>query len=147
MNLFETAAAEEVLSRLNHITANTSPQWGKMNAAQMMAHCQAPFRAYFGEIKMKRGLMGILFGKMAKKKLFSDKPWPKSLPTDKNFIIAEEKEFAIEKEKLVSCINHFVKEGYTVTASVHPFFGKMSSQEWAVLGYKHLDHHLKQFGV
>jgi hypothetical protein len=147
MNLFEPAAAQEILTRMDGIKANTPANWGKMNAAQMMAHCQAPFRSYFGETKMKRGLMGILFGKMAKKKLFSDKPWPKGLPTDKSFIVTEEKEFDIEKAKLIDCINHFTKEGYTITACTHPFFGKMSSQEWAVLGYKHMDHHLKQFGV
>jgi hypothetical protein len=147
MNLFEPAAAEEILSRMEGIKAATPPSWGKMNAAQMMAHCQAPFKAYFGEIKMKRGLVGILFGKMARKKLFSNKPWPQGLPTDKRFRVREEKDFEAEKQKLVAYIRQFAEEGYTITASEHPFFGKMSSQEWAVLGYKHLDHHLKQFGV
>lgn len=147
MNLFETTAVQEVLSRLDAIKSSTPPQWGKMNAAQMMAHCQAPFRAYFGEIKTKRGLVGILFGKMAKKKLFSDKPWPKGLPTDKNFVVSEKKEFEAEKQKLVENIQRFSEEGYTITDNVHPFFGKMSSQEWAVLAYKHMDHHLKQFGA
>ena len=147
MNLFEPAATQEILTRMHEVKATTPPNWGKMNAAQMMAHCQAPFKAYFGEIKTRRGLMGILFGKMAKKKLFSDKPWPKGLPTDKKFIVKDEREFATEKEKLVGYINHFTKEGYTLTTFVHPFFGKMSSQEWAVLVYRHLDHHLRQFGV
>ncbi len=113
----------------------------------MMAHCQATFNAYFSEKKGKQVLAGRLFGKMAKKKLFSDKPWPKGLPTDKSYVVADQRDFAAEKEKLVACIKHFSEEGYTVTSCVHPFFGKMSSQEWAVLGYKHLDHHLKQFGV
>lgn len=147
MNLFEPDSAQEIFTRIERIKASTPANWGKMSAAQMMAHCQATFRAYFGEVKMKRGLVGILFGKMAKKKLFSDKPWPQGLPTDKKFVVADEREFETEKQKLVEAINHFVKEGYTVTACVHPFFGKMSSQEWAILGYKHLDHHLKQFGV
>lgn len=147
MNLFEPAAAQEILTRIQNVKANTPPAWGKMNASQMMAHCQATFTAYFKDEKVNRGLMSILFGKMAKKKLFSNKPWPKGLPTDKSYIVRDERNFDEEREKLTASIKHFAEEGYTVTERVHPFFGKMSSQEWATLGYKHLDHHLKQFGV
>jgi hypothetical protein len=147
MNLFEETAANEILSRLDKIQPTTQPQWGKMNAAQMMAHCEVPFHVYFGDMRLKRSLMGLLFGKMAKKKLFSGKPWPRNLPTAKQFRMAEQKEFDQEKTKLVNQINRFVKEGYNVTTSTHPFFGKMSSQEWATLAYNHLNHHLEQFGV
>jgi len=146
-SLFEPATAGEIISRVQKIDASTLAQWGKMNAAQMMAHCQAPFEVYFGEKKMKRGLMGILFGKMAKKKLFVDKPWPQSLPTAKEFIIKDKRDLGIEKTKLVNLIQRFSAEGYTVIQTTHPFFGKMSSQEWAMFAYKHLDHHLHQFGV
>ena len=146
-NLFEPTTADEIITRLERIQSSTQPQWGKMNAAQMMAHCQAPFEVYFGEKKMKRGLVGILFGKMAKKKLFVDKPWPKSLPTAKEFIIKDERNLDAERTKLVNWVRRFSSEGYMVTQTVHPFFGKMSSQEWALLAYKHLDHHLQQFGV
>ena len=147
MNLFEPSSVAEVLFRLNNITAATPAQWGKMNAAQMMAHCQAPFQTYFGEKKLKRVLISYLFGKMAKKKLMGTQPWARNLPTAPQFKINDEREFAAEKRKLVDYINRFATEGYTITATVHPFFGKLSSQEWAVLAYKHLDHHLKQFGV
>lgn len=147
MNLFETDAAQEVLSRLHRISAATPANWGKMNAAQMMAHCQATFQVYFGELKMKRSLMGYLFGSMAKKKLFGPQPWARNLPTAPEFRIAGEKEFDVEKQKLVEYITRFSNEGYTITSTLHPFFGKLSAQEWATLAYKHLDHHLKQFGV
>jgi hypothetical protein len=147
MNLFETAAVGELLSRMEKISPSTPANWGRMNAAQMMAHCQAPFKVYFGEMPMKRGLMGFLFGKMAKKKLFGPQPWDRNLPTAREFKIADEREFGVERQKLVDYINRFANEGYTITSTIHPFFGKLSSQEWAVLAYKHLDHHLKQFGV
>ncbi|MDQ6610442.1 MAG: DUF1569 domain-containing protein, partial [Bacteroidota bacterium] len=68
-------------------------------------------------------------------------------PTDPHYKMSDEKNFEEEKEKLIHYIDRFAKEGYTVTESVHPFFGKMSSQEWALLAYRHMDHHLKQFGV
>jgi hypothetical protein len=146
-NLFEPTTAAEIISRIQMLQSNSRAQWGKMNVAQMMAHCQAPFEVYFGERKMKRGLMSLLFGKVAKKKLFTNKPWPKSLPTAKEFIIPDERNFNIEKTKLVDMVNRFSNEGINITSSTHPFFGKLSSQEWALFGYKHLDHHLQQFGV
>jgi hypothetical protein len=144
--LFEPSTTDEIISRLNRIGPSTTPKWGKMNAAQMMAHCQAPFLVYFGEKKMKRGLISLLFGKVAKKKLFVKEPWRRNLPTAKAFKILEEKNFEKEKSLLISLVRRFADEGYTVTVSVHPFFGKMSSQEWGLFSYKHLDHHLQQFG-
>lgn len=147
MTLFESGATQEILLRLNRLQSSAKPLWGKMSAAQMMAHCIVPIQTFFGEIKAKRGLAGILFGRMAKKKLVADKPWPQNLPTTPQFLIQDEKEFEREKEKLISYINRFATDGYTIISSTHPFFGKLSSQEWAVLGYKHLDHHLRQFGV
>jgi hypothetical protein len=146
-NLFEATAAAEITSRLQTLQPTSQPKWGKMTVSQMMAHCQRPFEVFFGELKMKRGLMGILFGKIARKKLFSSKPWPRSLPTARAFLITGEKEFEREKNKLVSLINRFSTEGYTITSSTHPFFGHMSSQEWALFGYRHMDHHLQQFGA
>lgn len=147
MNLFEPAAAQEIASRLQNITASTPANWGKMNPAQMLAHCQTGFQFYFGEIKMKRSLLGYLFGKMALKKLLSDKPWSRNLPTAPEFKVSNEREFIKEREKLLAYVARFAKDGFTVTVTTHPFFGKMTSQQYATLMYRHLDHHLKQFGA
>lgn len=145
--LFEPTAAAEIISRIQKLQPTSQPQWGKMNVAQMMAHCQAPIEIFFSEKKMKRNLIGILFGKMVKKKLMSEKPWDKNLPTAKEFKIVDQKDFETEKEKLVHIVTRFSNEGYSVLSFTHPFFGKMSSQEWGVIGYNHLNHHLTQFGV
>lgn len=147
-SLFEPTSAVQIITRLEKINPAHPPQWGKMNAAQMMAHCQAPFQVFFGEMKMKRGLIGYLFGGMAKKRLLQgNKPWSKNMPTAKAFLVADQREFIKEKMKLVEWIRRFSTEGATVTSSTHPFFGQLSSQEWAVLAYRHLDHHLQQFGA
>ncbi|HWJ91741.1 MAG TPA: DUF1569 domain-containing protein, partial [Flavisolibacter sp.] len=144
--LFEQSTADEIISRLNSIQSSAIPKWGKMNAAQMMAHCQGPFLVYFGEMKMKRPLISFVFGKIAKKKLFANRPWPRNLPTAKEFRIVDARNFEIEKSVLIGLVRRFSDEGYTITASGHPFFGKMSSQEWGLFTYRHLDHHLQQFG-
>ena len=146
-NLFEPAVVHEIISRLEKLQPSAKANWGKMNVAQMLAHCQAPFEVYFGDRKSQRELMGILFGRIARRKLFTDKPWPRSLPTAKDFVIVEQRNFDKEKDQLVNLINRFATKGDTGTITIHPFFGKMTSQDWARLFYKHLDHHLQQFGV
>ena len=146
-NLFEPATSAEIISRIEKLQPTTKAQWGKMNVAQMLAHCQGPMEVYFSEKKVKRQLMGIVFGKIAIKRLLSDKPWRRSLPTAREFKIIDARDFEVEKHKLVRIVNRFSTEGYTITSFTHPFFGKMSSQEYALFNYRHLNHHLQQFGV
>jgi hypothetical protein len=146
-NLFEPNVADLMISRLNTLTPGTQALWGKMNCAQMVKHCQAPFEVFFGNMEMKRSIIGMVFGKMARKKLFTDKPWKKSLPTAKEFIVTGQPEFEKEKSSLIEMIRRFAKEGSSAPDMMHPFFGKMTAQEWAMLSYKHLDHHLQQFGA
>ena len=123
--------------------------WGKMNVSQMLAHCQVPLRAAYGEVKTKRGLIGILFGGMAKKKYITkDLPFEHNLPTDGTFIMTTPKEFSEEKSKLIPLIQRFTEQGASgITTEPHPFFGKLSADDWDRLQAKHLDHHLRQFGA
>jgi hypothetical protein len=120
-----------------------------MNGAQMLAHCSVTFENYFGERKAKRVLAGILFGRLAKKRaLGSDKPFGRNLPTAKEYKMSEECDFQNEKTRLTNLVHRFSVLGAAVDPSpVHPFFGKLTANEWATLAYKHLDHHLRQFGV
>ena len=145
--LFNPTTDAQLISRLESLQPDTQSKWGKMNVSQMLAHCQTGFEVYFGDKKMKQSFVGKLFGKMAKKQLLSEKPMAKNLPTAKEFVVADMRNFANEKAKLISLINRFAIEGKTIEPPVHPFFGKLSATEWAALMFKHTDHHLKQFGV
>jgi hypothetical protein len=147
-SLFTPADNEEIVNRVNNLTATTQPQWGKMNVEQMVTHCQRPLMVAFGELNLKRGLPGILFGSFVKKRLLKDEqPFGKNLPTDPNFIVKDERLFNAEKEKLVSYIKQIGKGPSAIKVVQHPFFGKMTPQDWDKIMYKHLDHHLRQFGA
>jgi len=148
MSLFNKNDVQKYIERINKISADTKPQWGKMNAAQVMAHCTAPLKMAHGEIKSKRGLISFLFGKMAKKKYVHGAEFTKNLPTDPNFIFPDAKEFEEERKKLIAKLNEFAERGPKgITTQPHSFFGDMSPEEWDLIQTKHLDHHLKQFGV
>lgn len=146
-NLLEQQDTVQVLDRIDKLHADSRPLWGKMNVFQMVVHCQKPLDVYFGSIRLKRGLAGLLFGGMAKRKFLSDVPFPKNLPTVKEFKIVHEGDLQKEKNKLKEIIQQFASSARTDEVRTHPFFGKLTGTEWAALLYKHTDHHLQQFGV
>jgi len=113
----------------------------------MLAHCQVLLRMALGELDAKRGLMGFLFGRIAKKKILSDQPFKTHLPTLPEAKITGVKEFDTEKQQLIDVIKRFEAGPGVLTGKRHPFFGPMTIEEWDKLQLKHLDHHLRQFGV
>ena len=147
-SLFNAPDNQEVIDRINALSPASKPLWGKMHVAQMLAHAQQPLKVALGELKLKRGLMGFFFGKMAKRKLLADAEMKKNMPTAKEFLIRTDVIFAEEKKKLIALVQRFYQGGPNgLTQEDHPFFGKLTTEEWDQLQYKHLDHHLKQFGV
>jgi hypothetical protein len=60
-------------------------------------------------------------------------------------MIGSEKDFEIEKSQLIAMIDNFSESN--LVDEPHPFFGKLKTEEWSKGMWKHIDHHLMQFGV
>ena len=148
-NLLNPEHRAEIRNRFAKLNANASAQWGKMNAGEMSLHCQYPLEVALAQKALNRGLMGLLFGKMIKKQLLADKALPKNSPTVPQWRTAgSQSDYNQNSSRLLSLIDQFGQEDPAVlNQRIHPVFGPMTSQEWGVLNYKHLDHHLRQFGV
>ena len=147
-SLFNEAAFTEIKSRLDALNENSERQWGKMDAAQMMNHCQEPLRIPLGKSTMKKpGFLLRLMAKMYKGAMYGDKPWKKNLRTAPGFAVTDPKEFRSEKEKLSALIDEFHQMKSRETMPDHPAFGTFSKEQWGKMHYKHLDHHFRQFGV
>ena len=145
-NLFDPSVKQEIIDRINKLTAQTQRQWGKMNVSQMLAHVQMPIRIAFGTHQPKGSFLLRLIGPLFKSKLWDENPYKRSLPTDPTFIMTNsEKEFEKEKSALLELVNKFSKEN--LVSEKHPVFGKLTKDNWSKATWKHLDHHLKQFGV
>jgi len=145
-NLFDTSVKQEILDRINKLTSQTQRQWGKMNVSQMLAHVQLPIRIAFGTHQPKGSFLLRLIGPLFKSKLWDENPYKRSLPTDPTFIMTNsEKEFESEKSALLELIDKFSEE--SLVSEKHPVFGKLTKDNWSKATWKHLDHHLKQFGV
>jgi hypothetical protein len=146
-SIFNSADSQEIIDRINRLTPESKGQWGKMNITQMLYHCTRPLLSATGELKTGRGLVSFLFGKMAKKKFTGDAVFSKNLPTDKKFLPVEGLIFTDEKERLITLVKKFSQEGKKIISSTpHPFFGPLTAEEWDIIQWKHLDHHLQQFG-
>lgn len=147
-SLFNASDTQQIIARINKLTTNSQPLWGKMNVTQMLEHCEPPLKVAFGDLKLKRGLIGILFGGMAKKQLMGEKPFRRNLPTAPQFLVKDYGDFESEKQKLIGLVEKFQENGPEgLSKDPHPFFGKLTPEEWDTLQWKHLDHHLNQFGA
>jgi hypothetical protein len=147
-DLFSKADNLKMVERIKKIDPSSKASWGKMDAAGMLFHLQEPIRVSLGKLKLKRGLVGILFGKMALKQVLSDKPFKKSVPTSKEFKPRGSYDLEKEKEKLIQLVASLAeKDPDAISSEPHPFFGKLTSGQWNTITWKHLDHHLTQFGA
>lgn len=147
-NLFDAEAFSEILKRMEKLTPETQRQWGKMDVSQMLAHCKEAFKVPLSEKPLPRMFLGRLLGWLAKSKLYNESPWGKSLPTAPNFIIKDQREFEKEKKALLELVTEFHTKGPTKVGKYpHPFFGTFTPEQWGRSQWKHLDHHLRQFGV
>ncbi len=145
-SLFDREAYQEIMARIDRLSPETRRLWGKMSVGQMAWHCQFPLKI---AIKNEdRGLSGNpLVRWFFKKSLYNDKLWRKNLPTAPGLKATEEKDFETEVIKL----KDLVKQCYAIKNRTdwnpHPLFGKLTHRQWGQMEYKHLDHHLRQFGV
>jgi hypothetical protein len=148
-NLFEPQTTEEVKARVAQLTPDSQRQWGKMTVAQTVEHCCRGMEMATGERPLPRVFIGRILGPIIKPlALGNNAPMRKNSPTAPALIVQNEPEFTTQRERLLGLIDRFVDVGpQGCTTHPHAFFGKLKPGEWAELMYKHLDHHLRQFGV
>jgi len=148
-NLFEVARVEEVKQRIAQMKPDSARQWGTMKPAQALEHCSRGMETALGDKKPPRVFIGRILGPIVKPKVMgNDEPLRRNSPTAKILVVQDERDFAAEGTRLCGLIDRFAAAGPAgCTTYTHAFFGRLTPDEWAILMYKHLDHHLRQFGV
>ena len=148
-NIFESSVSEEMIERINKLTPESQPLWGKMNVAQAMAHCCVTYEFVYTDIHPKPGkFKQFLLKALVKKGVVGDKAYNKNLRTAPEFLKVDEHVFEEEKNRLIGYIKKTQELGpeYFDGKESHSF-GVLTLEEWNNMFYKHLDHHLSQFGV
>ena len=148
-NIFNKNETDKVIERINKLTPHTQGHWGKMSVAQMLAHCNVTYEMIYDNIhKPPNAFMKLILKLLVKNKVVSETPYKHNNPTAPQFLIKETKNFEIEKKKLIDYLikTQQLGENYFDNKGSHSF-GPLSKTEWNNMFYKHLNHHLGQFGV
>lgn len=146
--LFDPAARDRILARIDALRPDSPRGWGKMDAAQAMSHCAIALEAATGDFVLYRSLPAKILGPLFKGWLLGPKPFSKNSPTHPLLVMSKPEDFAREKARLVAVVLKFHVAGPASAAKYeHAFVGKITGDEWGVLQHKHLDHHLRQFAV
>ncbi|KAA5532429.1 DUF1569 domain-containing protein [Taibaiella lutea] len=148
-NVFAPEVTQEIIDRIYKLTPDTQRQWGKMTVSQMLAHCSVTYEMIYENIHPKpKGFQKFLLRTFVKNIVISEKPYKPNNPTAPVFLIKEDKDFHKEQKRLTDYIQRTQQLGAAhFEQKESNSFGKLSSNQWNNMFYKHLDHHLNQFGV
>ena len=148
-NIFTKPVSDAVIERINKLTTNTPAKWGKMSVSQMLAHCNVTYEMVFENIHPKPNIVVKFLLKMfVKNSVVNEMPFKQNGQTAPAFIIKESKNFENEKQRLIAYISKAQQlgENHFDNTKSHSF-GVLSKKQWNNMFYKHLDHHLTQFGA
>lgn len=148
-NLYEKSVTDELIARIEALKPDSQPLWGKMSVDQMLAHCSIAYEmAYTDKHPKPNAFMRFLLKTFVKSGVVNEKPYPKNARTAPVFVIADRRDFEKEKSQLIEFLHKTQQLGADYfEGKASPSFGRMTAKEWNNLFYKHLDHHLNQFGV
>lgn len=148
-NIFINEVSESVIARINNLKPTTQPNWGKMSVDKMLAHCNVTYEMVFEDIHPKPNVfVKFILKMMVKKNVVNEIPYKQNGSTAPQFIIKDSKNFEAERNRLINYINKSQQlgEGHFDNLASHSF-GNLTKTEWNNMFYKHVDHHLTQFGV
>ncbi|NCP83432.1 MAG: DUF1569 domain-containing protein [Bacteroidetes bacterium] len=148
-NIFAQDVTVETIEHIEQLTPETIPLWGKMNVSQMLAHLNVMYEMVYEDYHKKANpILGFIMKLFVKNAVVNEKPYPKNSATAPAFRITSEKDFELEKIRLIEYIKKTQALGRSQFDGKESLsFGPLTAQEWNNLFYKHLNHHLSQFGV
>lgn len=145
--LFDDTAYQDIQRRLDALQPDAPRQWGKMSVAQMLEHVARALDMAQGRPPAKQAALGKVIGWIFKPGFVGPKPFQKNGPTGPAFIVTGDPDFAATKARVKTLVQNFHASGEQgCDGNIHGFFGRLTGKEWGVTQYKHLDHHLRQFG-
>jgi hypothetical protein len=136
-----------ICSRVRSLSTSSTARWGQMSVTGMLQHLRLSARMAVGELKVEPKNKRVFQVFPLKHLILYVLPFPKGAPTAPE--LHPDTPASLEEERaavlaLLDRIGAGPREG---AGPAHPLFGPLSWQEWGAATYKHVDHHLKQFGV
>lgn len=146
--LFDPDMYRDIQRRLEGLGADAPRQWGKMTPAQMLEHTARALEMALARPPGRQALLGKLIGWMFRSQFLGPKPFARNAPTGPALVVADHPDFARAKARVRALVDELHAGGERgCDGHVHGFFGRLTGKEWGITQYKHLDHHLRQFGA
>lgn len=145
--LLADADRAALLARLARVDPATPPRWGRMNAGQMLHHLAEAQRMALGDLEVRPRVKWFFRTWLARYLFIRLLPIPKGVPTAPELVSRDSFDFDSERMRLTETLTRFASVPGAGRGPEHPLFGVLSWPEWGLLQYKHVDHHLRQFGV
>jgi len=138
-------ARAALLARLRRLQPSSQPRWGKLSAARMLCHLADSLRVALGDVSAKR-VDNLASRTLAKWVVVYSpvKPPPGKIGTSPEMLASTPQGWS---EDLATLEALLARAGTSPSSARHPFFGPLPPDGWGRLGWKHIDHHLRQFGV
>lgn len=149
-NIFDAQVAQNYINRINLLNKDSQRLWGTMTAPQMLAHLNVSYELVYEPQKHKSpgAIARFLLKSFVKSKVVSETPYKQNIPTGPQFKIVVDKDFDLEKQRLIGFIQKTQQMGSgAFEGKESNSFGKLTSKEWNNMFAKHLNHHLSQFGA
>src|SRR5713101_80498 len=144
-SLFSYEARAEIVSRLSQLTPDAPRQWGTMTAAAALAHVADELRQAFGEIPVRAPRRALSYWPLNYLAIHVI-PWPKGRGKVSPDFTSKPSSWDADRSALVGLVERFATANPRARWPVSSVFGRLSAHDWGVLCYRHLDHHLRQFG-
>lgn len=146
--MYNTQCREELKERLSALKPDMSPLFGKMPPRRAVTHLIDSLLVAEGKKQARERNTGFIFKKVLKPLIIHWLSWPKGkIETAPELLETEPGDFEADKQALRELIDEFPEAVLAGCRRIHPAFGELCGREWAVLTYRHLDHHFSQFGV
>lgn len=147
---FERASLPAYRARIMSLRPNSERRWGKMDATEMMAHLRRSLELSLNEIEGIEDKSNLFTRTVMRWLAFHVLPWPKGkLKSPPMFFPEFHETFETEREKLLEAMERFIDEleADPEQTGLSPFFGPVTLHYYRRMHGKHMDHHLRQFGV
>ena len=147
--MFDKASFQRIRDRASRLQPDSQRLWGTLTVSKMLAHCSKSLETAVGDMRPSRMFIGRIIGFLIKGlAIHNDRPMRRNTPTDPALLSPVEPDFAAQHAAFLALMERFHLGGPSgCTQHPHSFFGRLTPEEWGILMYKHIDHHLRQFGV
>lgn len=145
-SIWHDEARQELHDRVERVTWDAPAVWGRFTPPTMICHLADSLKMAMGDLKVAPKHLPIRYPPL-KQLIIYVAPFPRSAPTAPELLTRAPQEWANDVADVQALLDRAASSRTTDSWPEHPAFGELSKRAWGVLIYRHMDHHLKQFGA